>query len=143
MWLADVSSAALAVAADNAERLMVSERVRFGQGDLFAAVPDMRFGMITANPPYIPSGELHALPADVQREPRLALDGGADGLAYYRRIAREAPRFLQPGGWLLLEVGSTQADAVESLLQSAGFTEIFVRQDLAGRNRVVRARLTP
>jgi len=143
VWLADVSSAALAVAADNAERLMVSERVRFGQGDLFAAVPDMRFGMITANPPYIPSGELHALPADVQREPRLALDGGADGLAYYRRIAREAPRFLQPGGWLLLEVGSTQADAVESLLQSAGFTEIFVRQDLAGRNRVVRARLTP
>ena len=140
VWLADVSDAALAVAADNAVRLRVSDRVQFRQGDLFSALEGMRFGLITANPPYIKSDEILTLALEVQREPRLALDGGEDGLAYYRRIIREAPNFLSPGGWLLLEVGCTQAGAVKSLLLQAHFTELFVRQDLAARDRVVGGR---
>lgn len=140
VWLADVSDAALAVAADNAARLRVSDRVQFRQGDLFSALEGMRFGMITANPPYIKSDEILTLALEVQREPRLALDGGEDGLAYYRRITREAPNFISPGGWLLLEVGCTQAGAVKSLLLEAHFTELFVRQDLAARDRVVGGR---
>ncbi len=141
MWLADVCAGALTVAADNAAKLGVSARVRLRPGDLFAAVEGMRFWMITANPPYIPSGEIHTLADEVQREPRLALDGGEDGLAYYRRIASESTHFLYPGGWLLLEVGSTQAEAVQTFLRAAHFTETFVRQDLAGRDRVVGGRL--
>jgi release factor glutamine methyltransferase len=141
VYLTDISDAALAVAAENAARLGVSDRVQFRQGDLFGPVEGMRFGMITANPPYIPSAEIPTLASDVQSEPRIALEGGEDGLAYYRRIAALAPSFLIPGGWLLLEIGCTQAHAVQSLLASAHFTELFVRQDLAGRDRVVGGRL--
>ncbi|MBT9177215.1 MAG: Release factor glutamine methyltransferase [Firmicutes bacterium] len=141
VWLADVCEGALTVAADNAAKFGVSARVQFRQGDLFRAVIGMRFCIITANPPYIPSGEIHTLADEVQREPRLALDGGEDGLAYYRRLVSEAPNFLYPGGWLLVEVGNTQAAAVETLLRAANFTEAFVRQDLAGRDRVVGGRL--
>jgi release factor glutamine methyltransferase len=144
VYLTDISDAALAVAADNAARLGVSDRVQLRSGDLFGALvavdEGMRFGLITANPPYIPSAEIPKLAADVQREPRIALDGGEDGLTYYRRIVGEAPRFLVPGGWLLLEIGCTQADEVKSLLASAHFTALFVRQDLAGRDRVVGGR---
>lgn len=141
VYLTDISDAALAVAAENAARLGVSDRVQFRQGDLFGSVEGMRFSMITANPPYIPCAEIPTLASDVQSEPRIALEGGEDGLAYYRRIAALAPGFLTPGGWLLLEIGCTQAHAVQSLLASAYFTELFVRQDLAGRDRVVGGRL--
>ena len=140
VWLTDVSRAALDVAQHNAERLGVRGRVEFRQGDLFAAVEGMRFALIVANPPYIPSKEISSLDAAVQREPRQALDGGEDGLAFYRRIASDVSGVLRPGGWLLLEIGCTQASAVETLLRAAHFTEITVRQDLAGRDRVIRGR---
>jgi release factor glutamine methyltransferase len=109
---------------------------------LFAPVPaDARFELITANPPYIPSGDIAGLDADVRDfEPRLALDGGADGLQVTRRLIAEAGRYLTPGGLLALEGGFDQAPAVAELLKNAGFSQIARARDLAGIERVVSGR---
>lgn len=138
----DVSAAALAVAARNAARLGVVERVELCQGDLFAAVDEAeRFAAITANPPYIGSEELAGLAPDVrEHEPRLALDAGSDALSFYRRLARDAPRHLAPGACLLVEVGYTQAAQVGALFAEAGLVEVRSAKDLAGTERVVVGR---
>ena len=81
-----------------------------------------------ANLPYIPAGELAALPADVRSEPALALDGGADGLDLVRRLVADAPALLSPGGALALEIGAGQAEATRALLQAAGFTDVQARK---------------
>ncbi|MCM2265610.1 MAG: peptide chain release factor N(5)-glutamine methyltransferase [Desulfuromonadales bacterium] len=136
----DVSVAALTVAAENARKNGVAERIEFRQIDL-AALPAGPFDLVVANPPYIPSGELTTLMPDVRDfEPQLALDGGVDGLAAYRALAGQAGGVLAPGAWLLVEVGIGQAPAVEGMFISAGLTEIFVSRDLAGIERVVGGR---
>jgi len=133
----DVSAAALAVAAENARRNGVAARIGFVQHDLME-LPPGPFDLIVANPPYIPSGDLATLMPEVRDyEPRLALDGGADGLAAYRALAAQAGVALAPGGWLLVEVGTGQARAVQELFAGAGLQEIFVSRDLAGIERVV------
>ncbi len=105
----DLSPAALAVARENAEALGVRDRVTFHEGDLFAGVTGS-FDAILSNPPYIPSADLAGLETAVRDfDPALALDGGPDGLQFYRRIAGEARRFLRPGGWLGVEIGAGQA----------------------------------
>jgi release factor glutamine methyltransferase len=138
----DVSEAALAVAARNAGRLALSERVELRLGDLFAAVPEAeRFAVITANPPYIGEDELLTLAPDVRdHEPALALNAGGDALSFYRRIGAEASRYLMPGACLLVEVGYTQASAVAALFAEAGLTEVRSAKDLAGTERVVIGR---
>lgn len=135
----DLSPDALAVARDNALRLGAAWTVRFGSGDLFQAVPQgARFELITANPPYVPSGDIAALDADVRdHEPRVALDGGDDGLVLVRRIARAARGHLVPGGVLALELQYDQAARVEQLLAQGGFTDIQRRRDYGGHERVV------
>jgi len=136
----DRSTAALAVAADNCRINGVADRIVLADGDL-AALPPGPFDLIVANPPYIPSGELAALMPEVRDyEPRLALDGGADGLAAYRAITAQAAGVLAPGGWLLMEVGFDQAAAVRALCAAAGLAELFVARDLAGIERVVGGR---
>ncbi len=110
----DLSTDALAVAKYNAEHLHAD--VHFLQGDLFAPVHDMQFDVIVSNPPYIPSEECKELQAEVMQEPMLALDGGKDGLDFYRRIAHEAAGHLLPGGVLLLEVGYGMAKTVAAML---------------------------
>jgi len=136
----DVSPAALAVAADNARSNGVAERIRFAQHDL-GLLPPGPFDLIVANPPYVPSGELAALMPEVRDfEPQLALDGGIDGLDAYRALARQAGVVLTAAGWLLVEVGSGQAPAVQELFAGAGLKEIFVSRDLAGIERVVGGR---
>jgi release factor glutamine methyltransferase len=136
----DVSPAALAVAAENARCNGVAERIRFAQHDL-ARLPSGPYGLIVANPPYIPSGELATLMPEVRDfEPRLALDGGSDGLAAYRAIAAQAGSLLAPGGWLLVEIGADQAAAVRELFVAAGLLELFTTCDLAGIERVVGGR---
>ncbi|WP_102411205.1 peptide chain release factor N(5)-glutamine methyltransferase [Beduinella massiliensis] len=132
----DVSADALCVARENAQRL--GARVRFLHSDLFTALTDERFDLIVSNPPYIESGEMETLQREVRREPRLALDGGADGLSFYRRLCREAPVHLSCGGVVLFEVGYDQAAAVSSLLKEA-VGEPFTRLDLCGIERVVGA----
>lgn len=136
----DVSPGALAVAADNARGNGVAERICFLRQDL-AVLPDGPFDLIVANPPYIASGELVTLMPEVHDfEPHLALDGGDDGLAAYRALARQAGTVLAAGGWLLVEVGSNQAAAVRDLFEKTGLAEIFTARDLAGIERVVGGR---
>ncbi|UFS72451.1 peptide chain release factor N(5)-glutamine methyltransferase [Geomonas sp. RF6] len=136
----DCSAEALAVAKGNAERHGAA--IRFHHGSLFEPVAGERFDMILSNPPYIPQGELAALQQEVRFEPQGALDGGGDGLDFYRRIVRLAPEHLEEKGWLILEVGAGQAPQVLALLQQGGLAgETFTAKDPAGIERVVGGRL--
>ena len=140
---ADISEEALKVAQRNWERLRPeNQEMKFFQGDLFDALEKdtEAFDVITANPPYIPTEVIRGLEPEVRdHEPMLALDGTADGLHFYRRIAAEAGRWLRPGGRIYLEIGYDQGAAVSGLLAEAGFTEIQVVKDLPGKDRVVAA----
>lgn len=137
VFAGDISPQTVDLARQNAARCGVSVDVR--QGDLFAPFAGETFDLIVSNPPYIPTADLAGLQDEVKKEPALALDGGADGLIFYRRIAAEAPAYLAPGGWLLLEIGSDQAASVSALL-GADFEEISVYSDLNGLSRVVAGR---
>ncbi len=141
----DVSAAALATARRNAARLAAgcAGRIEFFCGDLFEAIPAgmAAFDVITANPPYIPTEVIATLEPEVRdHEPLLALDGSADGLAFYRRIARKLGRYLAPGGSIYLEIGWDQADAVCALLRECGLEAVRVVKDLPGKDRVVCGR---
>lgn len=140
----DKSARALAVARENAERHGVSARADFVQTDWLEGVEGL-FHLIVSNPPYIPCNEIGELSAEVRcHDPQMALDGGEDGYAAYRAIIPGLDRALAPGGWVLLEVGCGQAEAVAAMLDDAGFSangvgEGFAR-DLAGIRRVVARR---
>ena len=137
---ADLSEGALAVTKLNAERLHA--RVTLHQGDLFDALPiHQLYQVIVSNPPYIPAADCLALQEEVRREPLMALDGGADGYDFYRRIAEDAPWFLEPGGTLLMEVGFDQAERVMALCERAGLTPIAIHEDYQHIPRIVEARL--
>jgi release factor glutamine methyltransferase len=137
----DVSGEALEVARGNAERNGVT--VEFSQGSLFEPFPGRSFDMILSNPPYIPAADIETLQQEVRGfEPLGALDGGADGLDFYRSITAAAPGHLTQGGWLLFEVGAGQAPQVLELLKAGGFSsESFTEADPAGIERVVGGRL--
>lgn len=138
----DLSAEALAAARGNAERHGVSERLDFGEGDWFGALGSevLRFDLITSNPPYINSAVIETLEEEVRSfDPRLALDGGPDGLAPYRVIAAEAGGWLKPGGCVLVEIGHDQGEAVAELFVGAGFAGVAVHKDLNGLDRVVIA----
>lgn len=141
----DVSEAALLVARENAGRLEMlapaeaAGKALFVQGDLFEAAQG-KFDMIVSNPPYIATAVIKTLMPEVRdHEPLAALDGGEDGLFFYRRIAQEAAEHLNGGGMLFLEIGYDQAQAVMELLSQAGFQEVTLVQDFAGNDRVVHA----
>lgn len=134
----DLSPAALAVARANAQHLALT--VEFAAGTWWQALPeDARFDLVLSNPPYIAGDDPH-LPA-LRHEPTLALTPGGDGLGALRQIVAGAPAHLSPGGWLLLEHGWDQADAVAAWLRSAGFTQVATRFDLEGRPRCTGGRL--
>lgn len=133
----DRSEAALAVARANAKKLGFADRVELRSGDWCAAL-SQSFDLIVSNPPYIPTGEIDALEPEVSRyEPRLALDGGADGLDAYRTIIAALPGLLAPGGSFAFEVGRGQADAVQALAEAQGLLTQTPRHDIAGIARVV------
>jgi len=134
----DISEDALAVARSNALRLG-AYNVGFGCGDLFAAVPPgRRFDLITANPPYIAEDEMASLQPEIrEHEPRLALLGGADGLAMLARVVRDAPAHLAAEGILAVEVGAGEAPAVAELFVRSGFVDIERKRDYARIERVV------
>ena len=137
----DISAKALDVAKFNAEKFHVDDRINFFCGDMFAPLTGKIFDAIVSNPPYIPANELETLQAEVRREPRLALDGGEDGLKFYRRIISEAPKFLHAGGLLAMEVGINQSAVVKKFLAEDGrFDGAEIWRDLSGIERVVAAR---
>jgi release factor glutamine methyltransferase len=133
----ELSGEACEVARANAAALKVADRVRIVEGDLFNPLePGSRFQVAVSNPPYVPSAEIPALAREVRREPTLALDGGADGLDVIRRLAREAPEWLRPGGLLALEINEKQGPAVLRLLQSAGFVRAGLEKDFSRLDRL-------
>lgn len=134
--LADVSHEALEIARANQKNLGVKVELR--QGDLFNAVGRERFDIIASNPPYIPTGELSGLQRELRFEPRIALDGGADGLDFYRRIAEDAVDHLNPGGAIFLEVGINEAQPVLELVKARlPCAQAGTVRDLNGVERVV------
>jgi len=137
----DISDDALDVARANARTLGFDGRVSFARSDLLDSV-DRVFDAITANLPYVRSGDIAGLQPEITRyEPVAALDGGEDGLELVRRLAAQAPAHLKPGGMLALEIGDDQAPATEAILRGAGFADVETHQDLAGRDRVMSGRV--
>lgn len=134
----DISEKALLVAEENAINLGVTEQVAFLQSDLFKTVPQDKYALICSNPPYIPTRELDELEPEVQQEPRLALDGGVDGLDFYHKIVAQAPQYLIPGGNLVMEIGWEQGLSVTAIGEANGFINCEVFQDYAGKDRVVK-----
>jgi release factor glutamine methyltransferase len=117
--------------------------IRFIESDLFDRIPPAGFDLIISNPPYVPAGIIPGLAPEVRREPRLALDGGEDGLDLIRRIVQKAPDHLRAGGTLLMEADPGQMEAVAGILASRGFLEVQTYQDLSHRDRVIGGRLSP
>ncbi len=136
----DVSEAALAIAAENAQALGLSDRLTLSRSDWFASVTG-EFDLIVSNPPYIAAAEMPSLDPEVRdHEPRLALTDDADGLSAYRAIAAGAAAHLTPGGRLLVEIGAGQGPAVSGLFTKAGLDGVAIHTDLGGKDRVVAAR---
>ena len=140
----DVSAEALKVAAGNRDRLLGGYDGGFElfESNMFSALEtDRTFDVIVANPPYIPSRVIEGLAPEVRdHEPRIALDGSEDGLTFYRILAQEARNHLAEGGSIYMEIGYDQSEAVEGLFRSGGYRDVRTFQDLAGQDRVVRAR---
>ena len=133
--LADISEGALSVAKKNAQNLDAG--VTLIKGNLFENI-EGRFDYILSNPPYIPSEVIEGLMPEVkEHEPRLALDGEADGLSFYREIINEAPDYLNPDGRIYFEIGAEQGEDLTHLMNERGFSEVKVHKDLAGLDRIV------
>ena len=133
--LADISEGALSVAKKNAQNLDAD--VTLIKGNLFENI-EGRFDYILSNPPYIPSEVIEGLMPEVkEHEPRLALDGEADGLSFYREIINEAPDYLNPDGRIYFEIGAEQGEDLTHLMNERGFSEVKVHKDLAGLDRIV------
>ena len=142
----DISEGALAVAEKNRKNLHLEERALLVKSDTFSgeyfqknsSEHPMEYDMLISNPPYIPTADIQQLMDEVRlHDPVLALDGKEDGLYFYRRITEEARRYLKPGGWLLYEIGCDQGEAVSRIMRINDFSNIAVKKDLAGLDRVV------
>ena len=136
----DISDKALEVAALNSENLGLKERAEFVHADLFPAKDGTKYDLVVSNPPYIASSVIETLAPEVKDfEPRLALDGDEDGLSFYRRIINEVPEYLYSNGYLIMEIGYDQGQAVKELLeQDNRYHDIEVIKDYSGNDRVVR-----
>lgn len=138
VYATEPSASALEVARRNVERVGVSDRVRLLEGDLFEPLAGLSFDLIISNPPYIPSDEIDDLQPEIAKyEPRQALDGGPDGLKYFRRLSADAPRHLKTRAVLAVEVGDGQAAAVKELFQARGLVGVHSVHDYGGIERVV------
>ena len=138
----DMSEAALRVARANAERHHCGERIEFLRGSWYEPLGERRFDVIVSNPPYVAAGDPHLGRGDLRFEPGEALtDGSPDGLGSIRAIVAGAPRHLKPGGWLLLEHGYDQGEAVRRILEDGGFASIVSLPDLAGIPRVAGGKM--
>jgi len=140
----DVSEEALVVAKKNAAALGVSGRIDFTRGDLFSGFRGGSFGkkfdLIVTNPPYIKTGDFENLSREIRdHEPAMALDGGADGLDFYRRIAADARAYMRPGARVMAEIGADQGDDIAALFYETGFTNIKIIQDYSSLDRILIA----
>ena len=138
----DISEKAIDIAKLNAINNNVADKINFHVGDLFDPIVDQKFNAIVSNPPYIPSDIINTLQSEVKNyEPRIALDGGADGLNFYRKIIDLSPKLLLKNGFIAVEIGYDQAELITNLMESDGqFDKIEVIKDLAGLDRIVIAK---
>ncbi|HKJ71701.1 MAG TPA: peptide chain release factor N(5)-glutamine methyltransferase [Gammaproteobacteria bacterium] len=136
----EASPEAAALARTNMETLGLDGRVTVLAGEWFAPLGDRTYRLIAANPPYIADADPHLTAGDVAAEPREALAAGPDGLDAYRAIVPQAPTHLEADGWLVLEIGWEQGEAVSALLSEAGFADVAVHPDYGGRDRIVEGR---
>ena len=136
----EASADAATLARTNMEQLGLAERVAVLEGEWFAPVGDGVYDLVVANPPYVAEADPHLDSGDVAAEPRQALAAGPEGLDAYRAIAPQALDHLAPDGWLVLEIGWEQGEAVKALLTEAGFSEVAVHPDYGGRDRIVEGR---
>ena len=140
----DVSEEALAVARDNAANLGLANRMALLRGDWTEGLAEASFDLVVSNPPYIASDVIETLEPEVRdHEPRIALEGGPDGLMHYRRLAPEILRVLKPGGRFAVEIGYDQKEAVEDLFREAGANGVTTLRDLCDRDRVVAGTKNP
>ncbi len=136
----DISPNALDIARFNAEKFNVTDRIDFYEGSWFEPLKGQKFDVIISNPPYIPTADFKNIQPEIETEPHLALDGGADGLDFYKKIIEAAPDFLNDAGFLAVEIGINQAEPVNDMLKAGGaFNYVQVWKDLAGIERVVAA----
>ena len=136
----DISKPALEIAKKNAELNGVKNNIEFIESNLFAKLKDKKFDIIVSNPPYIETNLIKNLPKDVQKEPKIALDGGKDGLDFYRKIADKAYEFLNRQGYICLEIGYNQKINVEKILQSKKrYINIYSKKDLCENDRIIVA----
>ena len=134
----DISDEALAVARENAANLGLANQIAFARGNWTEGLADASFDVVVSNPPYIASEVIETLEPEVKdHEPRVALDGGADGLDAYRHLAPEILRVLKPGGLFAVEIGYDQKDAVEALFNEVGAGDVWTIKDLSTNDRVV------
>jgi len=137
----DVSAEALELAKENAATLGVSDRIALAAGDMSDVVDPESLDAIVSNPPYIPTTEIDRLPVEIRdHEPRVALDGGPRGLSVVDALVQDAVICLKPGGFLFTEIGDGQAGPVTTMFGEAGFSDVAVEKDLAGRDRIVWGR---
>ena len=137
--MTDISDKAIEVALENSKELGLSDRAKIIKTDLFPQGDKEKFDMIVSNPPYIRTSVIDTLPPEVASgEPYIALNGGDDGLVFYRRIVEEACNWLFESGWLMMEIGYDQGREVADLMKAAGYHEVEVIKDLGGNDRVVR-----
>jgi len=134
----DISAEAIQTARFNAERFL-KDSISFVRSDLFENIID-KYDIIVSNPPYVPSGVIETLAPEVRREPRLALDGGSDGLELIRKIISASPDHLFPGGVIIFEASPEQMPVIRHFLETGGFNSIRIHRDLSGKERVISAK---
>lgn len=138
----DISTKAIEIAKRNAKMNEVENQITFIESDLLRNLPLKKYDIIVSNPPYIKKEMIQTLDKEVQKEPNIALDGGKDGLDFYRKIIRQGPDFLKFNGYLCLEIGYDQKEEVIELLQKEErYSDIYSKQDLYGNDRIVVAKL--
>lgn len=136
VYASDISQDALKIAEENSSRNQAN--VLFFESDLFEKISELyKFDIIVSNPPYIESNTINSLSEEVKNEPILALDGGEDGLDFYRKIVKESKKYLNKNGYLAFEIGYNQRVEVEKILEENGYKNIYSRKDLAGNDRIV------
>ena len=137
----DISSGALEVVRKNVVKNQVEDKINIINSDLFSKVPNKKYNLIVSNPPYIERNVIENLDKQVQKEPIIALDGGEDGLDFYKKIINEASSYLESNGYLCFEIGYNQKNEVQNLLSNSGkYQDIYCKKDLCGNDRVIIAK---
>lgn len=141
VYASDISKNALEVARKNAKINSTEDKIEFIESDLFENIPKMKFDIIVSNPPYIKKDEISKLEKEVQKEPNIALDGGVDGLNFYRKIANKAYDYLKYNGYLCMEIGYNQKESVIDILNYENrYSGTYSKKDLYGNDRIIVTR---